>query len=154
MGFLSAAAEKTQNMKWRRWRWGWIVEGGISRAGDKGVFRANNRLAAQRQADSGRASAKWENRHVGNQADSWATHWQEAPWLFGESHQGMKSNSTQALLELGFLETRTRRVFHRHRAAFRAEMANKWFRFWNVCASILTSATPRPFPLSQSVSFR
>lgn len=43
--------------------------------------------SGQRQAESTKtASRQWtgesdcENRHVGNQADSWATHWQEAPW--------------------------------------------------------------------------
>lgn len=44
------------------------------------MFGPTTGLGAQRRrADSGQASAKGKNRHIGNQADSWATHWQEAP---------------------------------------------------------------------------
>lgn len=35
--------------------------------------------------DGGRqwtGECKCENRHIRNQADSWAAHWQEAPWMF------------------------------------------------------------------------
>lgn len=120
-----------------------------------GQQRAGSTKTAGRQRTG---ECKCKNRHVGNQGDSWATHWQRstaAAWR--ESHQDTESSSAQAPFELYFRHTgrdRNQEICARPATGCPAvctpvrragDSRPKRLQSRDVCTSILPSATPGHF---------